>query len=162
MLTLFFTMVLTFGHAQLVGHINSVTILESLSDAQSANTELVAFQQNIQKEGEKMIMDFQAAYELLVNDANSGEFSQIELQKKEAALEEKRQTILAYDQQAQLVIQEKRAELFEPVFNRVDSVIQAFGKANGYAFIFDISKGQFPYADNSIDLTSQIQEELLK
>jgi outer membrane protein len=159
---LVFGIALTSLSAQNIGHINSVEILENMAEAESANNELIAFQQNIQKEGEAMIKDFQAAYQVLVAEANSGEFSNIELQNKEAVLEEQRQTILAYDQQAQIVIQQKRSELFQPIFSKVDEVIQAYGKANNYAFIFDSSKGQFPFADNDVDLTAKIKAELAK
>jgi outer membrane protein len=46
-------------------------------------------------------------------------------------------------------LQEKQAELFQPIMAKVDKAIKDVGKENGFIYIFDIAKGSLLYFDET-------------
>jgi outer membrane protein len=57
--------------------------------------------------------------------------------------------IQEFQTNAQTQLQEKQAELFQPIFAKVDKAIKELGKENGFVYIFDISKGSLLYFDET-------------
>ena len=45
--------------------------------------------------------------------------------------------------------QDKQAELFQPIYAKVDKAIKDVGKENGFIYVFDVAKGQLLYFDET-------------
>jgi outer membrane protein len=80
---------------------------------------------------------FQAKVNAYVEEAQKGLMAPAEQQKREAALQQERETILAYEQDMQVKMQSKRQELLQPIVDKIQKALDAIGKENGYAMIFD-------------------------
>ncbi|MEM8527716.1 MAG: OmpH family outer membrane protein [Bacteroidota bacterium] len=126
-------------NAQKYGHLNSGNLLQELPAVKSANTQLEAYQKQLVKKGEEMATAFQTKLNAYLQKAQSGELSQVQMQEQEGALSKERETIVQYEQEVIMKVQQKRQELLEPILKKVDEAVQAVGKENGYQMIFDTS-----------------------
>ena len=77
-------------------------------------------------------------------------------------LEEERNKILAYDQDMQKQLGDKREALLAPILEQVKTAIDAVAKENGYTYIFDGSPGVgvILYADESTNVTALVKTKL--
>ena len=81
---------------------------------------------------------------------------------REKEITELQANVGEFEQSAQTKIQKKQQELMEPLLNQLQEAIKAVGKANGYAYIFDITQGTVVYFDGGDDLTQLVIAELKK
>ena len=56
----------------------------------------------------------------------------------------------------------KHAELAQPIFDRLNRVLDRVGKEEKYDFIFDAGKGSLLFADQKFDISDHIFDELKK
>ncbi|MBP6184668.1 MAG: OmpH family outer membrane protein [Saprospiraceae bacterium] len=152
----------TFSMAQKFGHLNSMEVLKRLPGIVQADSVLVIFQQNIQKEGEALVNDFRVKYEAYVKDAQSGTLSKLQAQTRETQLQQDQDAIKAFENAAQMRIVQRRQELYEPILNQVDEAIKALGDAEGYTMIFDSSQQSIVFLTKSMDVSEMILARIAK
>jgi len=155
---------MTTGQAlsQKFGYLNAGMLLESLPEVKAAEQELNTFQKQLEDQGQAMLDKFQADYLQYLKDGNEGLLSQVEMAQREQSLGNAQQTIQNFEQEAQGKIMNKRQELLEPILKRIDEAIQAFGKENGYTFIFDSSSpGALLAVPDGDDVLEQVKAKLL-
>ena len=141
------------------GHINSALLMSDLPAVKTADSELQTYQEQLAKAGEEMVQKFQANYDDYVTKANSGTISQVQAQEIEATLAQEQQSIQAYQQEVQNKVLAKRQELYDPIFANIRTIIEEYGKANGYTMIFDSSLGAILFQDSE-DLTEIIKAKI--
>ena len=107
-----------------------------------------------------MVKSFEAEYKTYLAKVDSGELSQIDMQQKEAKLAQDQQAIQAYEVEVQNNIAAKKQELYQPILARVQSVVDAYGKEQGYSMIFDASIGGILFADLADDLMPVLKTKL--
>lgn len=56
----------------------------------------------------------------------------------------------------------RRDQLTQPVVETIDEILERIGSEEGYTVIFDISGGSVVYAEEGLDLTDRVLEELNK
>ncbi|WP_235298168.1 OmpH family outer membrane protein [Portibacter marinus] len=161
---LFFVALVMFGatfvlHAQKFGHLNSAELMAEMAEITSADAELKTYQEQLAKVGEDMVTKFQKNYQDYQIKANSGDLSQIQAQEIEGQLTQEQQSIQVYQQEMQNKLMEKRQTLYDPIFEKVRSVIEQYGKENGFTMIFDSGLGAILYEDSE-DLTEAIKAKL--
>ena len=61
-------------------------------------------------------------------------------QTKEQELVDMQKRIQEFQKNAQTQLQEKQAEVFQPIYAKVDKAIKDVGKENGFLYIFDIAQ----------------------
>lgn len=57
-------------------------------------------------------------------------------------------------------VEQKHRELFAPVIDRINTVIEEIAQDKGISIVLDVAAGSFLYADASLDITSEVIEEL--
>jgi len=109
-----------------------------------------------------MMQDFQAKYEELQRKVQAGEITPKDQDIQSAALEEERQKIVAFDQEMQTQMAQKRDSLLAPILEEVRTAIQSVAKDNGYTYVFDGSPGVgvLLYADETTNITSLVKSKL--
>lgn len=143
------------------GHLNFGNLISAMPATKSANSELEAYQKQLVAKGEDMAKKFQAEYQQLVADAQSGDETPANLQKREAALQKKQQEIVAYEQEVAQKVQKKRNELLEPIIQQAEAAIDEVAKANGYKMIFDSSVfNSILFAQDSDDIMPLVAKKL--
>ncbi|MDZ4749267.1 MAG: OmpH family outer membrane protein [Saprospiraceae bacterium] len=162
-LTATFGLMLTLtAQAQKFGFVNSGSILEGMPQVKEAESNLEALGKQLQAKGEKMMQDFQLKYQELERKVQAGEITPKAQETETATLEAERNKILAYDQDMQKQLGDKRESLLAPILEQVKTAIDAVAKENGYTYIFDGSPGVgvILYADESTNITALVKAKL--
>ena len=161
--TIILTLLVVLGlqlNAQKYGYVNSSQLLVSLPEVKTADSQLEAFQKQLIAKGEKMVKSFETEYKAYLAKVDSGELSQIDMQQKEGKLAQDQQAIQAFEVEVQNNIAAKKQELYQPILARVQSVVDAYGKEQGYSMIFDASIGGILFADIADDLMPVLKTKL--
>ena len=110
--------------AQKFGHVNSSQIIMSLPEVKAADSQLENYQKQLLEKGQAMVKDFEVAYKAYGEKANAGELTGIEMQQEEARLTQQQQDIQKYEVEIQQLLAQKRAEVYQPILNKVQQVVQ--------------------------------------
>jgi outer membrane protein len=150
------------GQAKLA-YVDSQKILATFPPALDAQKKLEAENSQWAQEFQKMQEDMKALNDkldqqsLLLSDAK----------KKEAAQEIQNLAIKAQQYQAEKWGEEgkffqRRKELLQPVFDKINVIITKIGDEDGYDFIFDTQAGNLLYAKSTHNLTDDVLARLEK
>jgi outer membrane protein len=129
------------------GHINSDELIQAMPEFDTATVKLEKFRKELLNALELMSVELNnknAAYE-----KESKNYTDIVKQTKEQELIDMNRRIQEFQTNAQTQMQEKNAELFQPVYAKVDKAIKDVGKENGFLYVFDIAKGSLLYFDET-------------
>lgn len=160
---LLFFLVLTTGTAlaQKYGHLNFGNVVSLMPETKSANSTLETYREGLVAKGEAMAQEFQTQYGKFVADVQSGELSPVEQQKRQEALEKKQNEIVSYEQVIQQQVEAKRAELLQPIVEKVEKAIAKVAQENGYVMVFDTSMfNAILFAEQTDDLMPLVKAEL--
>lgn len=157
--SIFFAAILTI-QAQKFGHINSTQLLLSLPEIKTADGQLQAYQKDLVSKGEKMVKTFEASYNAYLTRMNSGELSKVEMQTMESTLAQEQQAIQKYEVDVQNMIAAKKQELYQPILDKVQSLVDLVGKEMGFTMIFDTSMGGLLFVTDSEDLMPVVKKRL--
>jgi len=150
---------------QKIGHINYSQIFMETPDYKKAETELIAFDSLKNTELQGMVNILQQkqtqGQELYRNlsDANRDSLS-AQLNTIGLEIQEIEQRITQFRTKAEEEIVAKQNELFAPIHQKVNGILQSVAKEKGYAYIFDISSTNIPYFQGGDDLTNDVKTKL--
>ncbi len=142
------------------GHINLGNLLEELPETAQAEAQLRVYADSLNRQDSLLSSAFQAAYLQLKKEYDEGMLTPVQVQQRQAELEKQRDQIQNFEEQAQRLLETKRAELLEPIVKRVNDAIQAVARREGYAMIFDVGSGALLFAIETIDVTPLVRKEL--
>ena len=127
--------------AQKIGHVNSASIVQGLSEYTALQTEIQNLQKQFQDELQRKESDLKAKTEVYEKEAAtlSETLKQYREQELQKAYQEYQQFGQTSEQELQKVYQTKMATIQEKVMNAVKEV----GAAGGYAYILD--EASLPY-----------------
>ena len=141
-----------------IGYINSQVIIAEDPGATAAQEqfrrEMVPFESELQAL-ETEIADLVSRYQAqqITLTANARRARADEISQKQQAYQERMAQIEAEAARRQ-------QELVQPIMERINNIIQEIRSAGSYTFIFDVAGGGLIAADESFDLTSEVQERL--
>ena len=146
-----------------IGFIYSEQIMMEYQEAIDAMTKLEAEATELQN----VYKEMQADYQKLIED-----YEKRKLVSSDAWKKAKQQEIVSKEQQLQSYqmehfgqdgsIYQKENEYLSPVLDKINETLKKVGEEEGYSFVFDASKGTIVYADEALDLTEKVLEELKK
>lgn len=142
------------------GHINLGNLLDEMPQTSEAESKLLVFADSLNRKDSTMTAEFQTAYLQLKKEYDEGALTPVQVQQRQAVLEQQRDAIQKYEEQAQQLLEAKRAELLQPILLRVNEAIVAVAKRDGYMMIFDIGSGALLFAAETIDVTAAVKKEL--
>lgn len=143
-----------------IAHINSASLMKDLPEIKAADSKLQAFQTQLQKKGEQMVTDLQAKYQDLAKKQQNGEISPKDLDAQTTTLKGEEAKINDYQQDMNNQLVQKRQELFQPILDKLNTMINDVAKAKGYDYVFDTSTGVLLYADDRYDLTEDVRAKI--
>jgi len=147
--------------AQKYGHLNLGNVVALMPETKLADDSLAAYQKSLIGKGEQMAKAFQDNYNVFVRDYQSGEFTPAQLRKREETLTAERDAIVAYDAEIKQLVQQRREELLMPIFERVQVILDAVAKDNGYTLVFDSSVfNTLLFAQDQDDLMPLVKKAL--
>jgi outer membrane protein len=147
-----------------LGYIDSQKIIEKYKEAQDAQKQLQELNKRWEEEAKNMQQELQTKLEelesqaLLLSDERKKE-KETELQNLNIRLQQFQQEKWG----AQGEVYSKRAELMQPVIDKINTVIKKIGTDEKYDYIFDVINGNILHVSASQpDLTDRVLEELNK
>ncbi len=152
---------LSVASAQKLGYTNSAAILIEMPETKQADSQLQAFQKQLEAKGQQMTSELQEGYAKYQQDMEAGVLSAVQQKQREQDLAQKEQALQKFQQEAYQKLAQKREELYGPILEKLQKAIDAVGKEHGYAFIFDVSSLNFIlFAEESDDVTDLIKAKL--
>ncbi len=146
--------------AQKFGYVNTQEIIQNLPQVKEANSNIEAFQMQLQKKGQEMLQSFQAKYQELERKQAEGLISPKELEVEAQKLKEEESKILEFEQSSQQKILEKSETVLGPIRQQIQDAINMVADENGYTYIFDYSTGFILFADSSADVGNLVKAKL--
>ena len=143
------------------GHINTQEVIALMAETDSANVQLERYGKELDEVLQGMDAEFRKKYEEYVQKQK--DWLPAVLEHKEKELAEIQQRLQQYNQNAQREFEQKRSELFAPVFQKAREAIDKVGKANGFTYIFDTSVGSLVFINDntSISVLPMVKQELV-
>lgn len=143
------------------GHIDLQALVQVMPERTAAETEFNTFQSELEEILGEMQKDYQgklAEFEALGTDA-----SEIKKNAKIAEIQDVQQRIQNYQQSASQQVQQKQAELLQPVFDKAETAIEEVAKEQGLIYVFDSGAGNrtILYKSNqSVDVLPLVKTKL--
>jgi len=128
-------------------HINSDELIQAMPEFDSANVKLEKFRKELVNALELMSVELNNKNDAYQKEAKN--LTDIVKQTKEQELYDMNKRIQDFQTNAQTQLQQKQAELFQPVYAKVDKAIKDVGKENGFIYVFDVAKGSLLYFDEA-------------
>lgn len=147
------------GQAPLkIGFINSQAILEQAPGAREASEqfdqELAGMRTQLQPQAQELdslIAQFEAQSLTLSEEAR---------RQRQQAIIQKQQALQQAASQMEVQAEQRRAQLVQPVMDRISRVIEALRVEGSYHLIFDVAGGSIIAADPQLDLTQEVVRRL--
>lgn len=149
--------------AQKYGHMNSGNLIAELPETKTADTELRNYQDGLVKKGQEMASAFEKEYVAFAEEYQKGTVTPAVAQAKEAEFRKKQQEIQQYEQKVMQDVSKKRDELYTPILKKIQDAIDAVGKEEGYAMIFDtsvIANNPIVFAADADDVMAKVKAKL--
>jgi outer membrane protein len=161
---LLFSLLLIFAtvsvsHAQQFGHVNFGNLLSEMPEVKASETELEAFNQQLIKQGEKMVEDLKAA--VATAEKNAPNTTPKEMEQIKLKLQQDQAAIQQFEREMTVKIERKRQELLGPIIKRAREAIEAVAKENGYQMVFDSSLfNSLLFTEDSSDMMALVKAKL--
>jgi outer membrane protein len=129
------------------GHINTDELIKSMPEYDSAMAKLERTQKELVNAMQLMQVELNNKLENYNKEVKN--YTDLVKQTKEQEMSDMNKRIQDFQTQAQTQLQEMQNQLTQPIFAKVDKAIKDVGKEGGYLYVFDISKGQLLYFDET-------------
>ena len=146
-----------------IGYVDSQKILAAYPAAADVQKKLESENAGWAEELKKMNEEYKTAEQAL--DRQSLLLSDAKKKEKEKELKALYTAIQEFQKQKWGEggeIFKRQEDLLKPVYDKINSVIQRVGEAEGYDYILDTVQGQVLYAKSKYDLTDLVVKELEK
>ena len=147
--------------AQKIGYVNSTAILEGMAEVKAAESDIVTYRTQQEKLLESKVTTARGEYEALVKGQQEGTLTPKQIEEKQVALQKKQEELQQMEANIQQELLKRREAKFQPIFDRVNGVIETIAQNEGYTYVFDATAaGVIVYADESMDLTDKVKSAL--
>jgi len=147
--------------ADRVAYINSDQLRREYSGARDLDSQLEASiadwraqARAMEQEIDGLVTELQNQRLLLSEEA--AQERQLAIQQKQNAYEEFLNSVWG----AGGLAAQREAELWQPIFDRINAILEEIGKEGDYQMIFDAARGVLVYAAPDTDLTQQVLDRL--
>ena len=141
-----------------LGHINSNDLMQIMPGRDSAQTAL----QGEVAELEETLKSMQAEAEKRYNDyvANQAGWTELIRQTKQREIQDMAARIQEFQENAQKQLQDREAELLNPIIDRAKKAIEEVAKEGGYSYILDAGTAAILYSQDSDDIMPLVKKKL--
>ena len=138
------------------GHMNSQDVITAMPEYTKAQTDLDAMAKQYQEEMQRTQEEFNKKYQEFLAQADSLPRNIAERRQKELQDMDQRQQ--QFQQEVYQSMQKAQQDALTPIYQKLETAIQAVGKAEGVIYIFDIARTPVAYIGaESIDLTAKVE-----
>ena len=155
----------TAASAQKFGRVDLAAIVPNMPEFKEAQTNLEAYGMDLQNQLEQIQVEFNQKY--AEYEKNRATYTDTIRQMKESELQQLQQRFQEFQQIAQQDIQQKEAEVMEPIYNKANEAVKAVAEAGGYMAIFSTAgdmatSAGLAYFDPAAltDITAEVKKNL--
>ena len=141
-----------------IGHLNTNDLMQIMPGIDSAGQALNDYAQNLQKQLETMLNEFQTKYDEYL--ANEAQYIDAIKQVKQKELVDLQTRIQDFQNDAQDLLTKKELELMQPFIDKAKKAIDDVAKEKGYTYILDTSTGSVLYWEGGDDIMMFVKEKL--
>ena len=121
------------------GHINKDELIQALPEFDTATVQLEKYRKELVNYLELMQVELNNKSDAYGKEMKN--LTDLVRQTKEQELVDMNRKIQEYQVSAQENLQNKQAELFQPIVTKVDKAISDVGKENGFVYVFNVGQG---------------------
>jgi len=138
-------------------HIDSQALVQAMPETTAAQKTLEQQAKGLEDQLASMQKEFQTKLAEYTQKADS--LTDIVRSAKEEDLQNLQQRIQTFNQSAQQKLQQKQAELMQPIFDKANQTIEVVAKEQGVIYVFD-SNAVLYKSNQSIDLLPLVKTKL--
>jgi outer membrane protein len=151
----------TTAHAQTkVGYLNATAILADMPEVKSADSQLQAFAEQMQKMDSIKVVGWQAKVREFQQKQQDGLISPKQAAEDEQKLKAEQAEIAKFEEDMNKQIQQRKQQFYQPILDKVNKAIQDIAKENAYTYIIDTASGILLYASETHDVTNLVRKKL--
>jgi len=149
----------SFAQAKLkIGYIDSNELLTSMPARDSAKTVLEAHSKTLENQLTAMNSEFEKKYQDF--QATQATLSELIKQTKANELQELKTRIENFQQSAQKDLQDKEAELLNPIVAKAKKAIEEVAKENSFTYVFDVATGSLLFYEAGENILPLVKKKL--
>ena len=142
-----------------IAHVSTADVLDAMPDKASAEKKLESYYNDLEKQLQAMGTEYQNKVQDY--EANQATMSNLVRQSKEKEITDIMNRIQQFQANAEQDFENKRAELLQPILEKIQNAINAVGKEKGYTYILDTATGAAVYiGTDAIDCTKDVKAKL--
>ncbi len=145
-----------------IGYTSAAQILPAMPEFKLKQTELQSYSKVLEDELKKRQEEIQAKMKELEEKGNT--MIPVVIQEREKEIRALQQGIYEFQQTAELDLQKKEKELLDPLYDKVQTAIDAVAKEGAYTLIMNGTDGSggstILYADPSLDVTDIVLKKM--
>ena len=142
------------------GYLSYSNTLNAMPDYAIAQQQIDTLQQQYAQEMKRVEDEFNQKYEEFI-EQQSDLATPIRM-KRQAELQELMEKNIAFRDEAKRLLDEAKAQLMQPLYQKLDKALQTLGQERGYAFILNTDGHALPYINPELgeDVTAAVLEAL--
>ena len=139
-------------------HVNSTELVQLCPEMDKARETMNAASAEAQETFNDMQTEFNTKLQTYQSKGSS--WTQATRESKEKELTEIQQRIQEFSQTVQMELQQQQEQLMQPIYQKVNEVVQDLAKKGGYIYVFDIQSLLYVDEAQSHDLTAEARKAL--
>ncbi len=141
-----------------IGTIDAEYILNQLPEIQEVNKELEGYGQELQSDLQETIQQYEQQVQSYQEHHET--YTETQRQEKEQEIMALENEIQGFRQKAQVMMQMKRNELTNPLYQKINEAMQAVIQEEGYTQIFHAGSNALAFSSEGSDITLKVMSRL--
>jgi outer membrane protein len=143
------------------GHVHIGIIMQSMPEAQQADSLLVLLRDSLLQAGQARVLKFQEDYNTFAKVYQEGGYTVRQAEEGQAKLQQEYAEIQKAEEAMDEALEVRRRILLRPILERLDQAIQDVGKEGNFTFIFDASiANTILFAEDAQDVAALVKAKL--
>jgi len=122
-----------------IGYTNLERILQLMPEAQAADSQLRAYQASLMQPIQQKQAALEKQYQTFIDLQQKGLLAPVEAEQRQKELLRLNEEVQRLQMQAEEKLYAKRAEIFQPISDKLQKVIDELAREEGYDYIFNNS-----------------------
>jgi outer membrane protein len=139
------------------GHIDLQALVQVMPESKTAQTEMTNFQGDIEEIFGGMQTELQQKYTEFEQLGEAA--SEVKRNAKITEIQDLQQRIENYRNTAQQQIQQKQAEVLQPIYEKAQNAVEEVAKEQGLIYVFDVNAVLYR-SNQSVDLLPLVKKKL--
>jgi len=130
----------------------------AMPERDSAKVSIENYAKSLEKQLAAMSSEFEKKYKEFTD--NQATYSELIRSTKQLELQEMKNRIDSFQQQAQQDLENKESELLNPIIQKAKKAIEDVAKENGFTYILDVASGSLLFYEGGENILPVVKKKL--